>query len=233
MFSLWLLTLPFLCCLSTAVAGGSSHLHSPDLDKRDDNLPARVPYIFPAPGTDPIADAIRARRSNGTLLDLDGALLNAPLFAQGESDLFGVIRSNNTIPPAMRELIILRVVVLNSATYEWIQHEPIARMAGLTTEQLLVIRLAPPFFASQGLDFTSILGADLVAAMTFADWITNNVHVPDNIFDALRPFLNDSQLVEATVTAAGYNSGSRIAVTLNLDDKMNVPVPIPEWIVLL
>ncbi|KAF8191853.1 hypothetical protein K438DRAFT_1970231 [Mycena galopus ATCC 62051] len=65
----------------------------------------------------------------------------------------------------------------------WIQHEPVARMAGLTTDQLLVVRLAPPFFASQGLNFTAILGPDLVAAMIFTDWITNNIHVPDDIFD--------------------------------------------------
>ncbi|KAJ7215416.1 hypothetical protein GGX14DRAFT_608291 [Mycena pura] len=140
------------------------------------------------------ADAIRARRANGTLLDLDGVLSNAPLFAQEQSGLFGVIRSNNTLPPAMRELIVRGP----SIDVFRLQHEPVARMAGLTTEQLLVVRLAPPFFASQGLDFTPILGPDLVAAMTFADWITENVHVPDTVFDALRPFLNDSQLVEAT-----------------------------------
>ncbi|KAJ7925610.1 AhpD-like protein [Mycena leptocephala] len=197
-----------------------------NLDKRDDNLPARVPYVFPPPGTDPIADAIRSRRTNGTLLDLDGVLLNAPLLAQAHSALFGVIRSNNTIPAAMRELIILRVAVLNKGTYVWLQHEPIAHQAGLITEHLLVIRLAPPFFASQGLDFTPILGPDLVAAMSFTDWITENVHVPDDIFNGLRPFLNDSQLVEAVSTAAGYNAG-RLIVALNVDGKMNVPVPIP------
>ena len=62
---------------------------------RDDNLPARVPYIFPPPGADAVsfpfrvlatrttqtnfartkvADALRSRRVNGTLLDLDGVL---------------------------------------------------------------------------------------------------------------------------------------------------------------
>ncbi|KAF7372745.1 putative glycosidase C21B10.07 [Mycena sanguinolenta] len=218
---LWLLTL--LCVFSAALSGPDE----PEaLDKRDDNLPARVPYVFPPPGTDPIADAIRARRTNGTLLDLDGVLLNVPLLAQAHSNLFDVIRSNSSLPPTMRELIILRVVVLTNASYEWIQHEPVARMAGLTTEQLLVIRLAPPFFASQGLNFTAVLGADLVAAMTFTDWITQNIRVPDDVFDSLRPFLNDSQLVEAVGTAASY-AGGRLIVALNVDDKMDVPVPIP------
>ncbi|KAJ7892499.1 AhpD-like protein, partial [Mycena olivaceomarginata] len=197
------------------------------MGKRDNNLPARVPYIFPPPGTDPIADAIRARRTNGPLLDLDGVLLNAPTFAQAHSNLFGVIRSNNSIPGAMRELVILRVTTLNNCSYVWLQHEPVARMEGLTTEQLLVIRLAPPFFASQGLNFTSILGPQLVAAMDLTDWMTQNIRIPDAVFDAMRPFLNDSQLVEAVSTAAGYIGGSRLILGLNVDDKMNVPVPIP------
>ncbi|KAJ7301463.1 AhpD-like protein, partial [Mycena albidolilacea] len=150
--------------------------------------------------------------------------LNAPAFAQAHSALIGVIRSNNTLPPAMRELIILRVIVLNNSTYEWLQHEPVARMAGLSTEQLLVVRLAPPFFASHGLDFTPILGPDLVATMAFTDWMTENVRVPDDVFNALRPFLNTSQLVEAVSTAAGYNAGTRLVLALNVDAKMNVPV---------
>ncbi len=112
-------------------------------------------------------------------------------------------------------------------THFRIQHEPVARMEGLTTEQLLVVRLAPPFFVSQGLNFTSILGPDLVAAMDLTDWITQNIRVPDNVFDAMRPFLNDSQLVEAVSTAVGYNAGSRLVLALNVDAKMDVPVPIP------
>jgi hypothetical protein len=69
--------LSFLLVLSAtlfAIARGAGVPESRDFQRRDENLPARVPYIFPEPGTDPIADAIRARR-NGTLLALDGALL--------------------------------------------------------------------------------------------------------------------------------------------------------------
>ncbi|KAG6809196.1 hypothetical protein H0H92_001195 [Tricholoma furcatifolium] len=58
-----------------ATASLSSPLELPSaLEKRDDYFPARVPYVFPPPGTDPIADAIRARRENGTLLALDSVL---------------------------------------------------------------------------------------------------------------------------------------------------------------
>lgn len=34
----------------------------------------RVPYQFPEPGTSEVADTIRARRSDGGLIQLDGVL---------------------------------------------------------------------------------------------------------------------------------------------------------------
>ncbi|KAK7472630.1 hypothetical protein VKT23_000743 [Stygiomarasmius scandens] len=218
---LWLLTAFIgLLCIGTGAAS-----LVPEVAKRDDNLPARVPYVFPEPGTDPIADHIRERRTNGTLLDLDGVLLNAPLIAQAWDQFFGVIRDNNTLPPTMRELFILRIAALNNASYEWLQHESVGRSAGLTTDQLLVIRLAPPFLP--GMDVTDIMGPDLSAALLYTDWLTKSVHVPDEVFNGLRQFLNDTQMVEATATAGGYNLVSRFVEALNVDDKMDVAVPVP------
>lgn len=78
------------------------------------------------------------------------------------------------------------------------------------------------------MDLTNILGPALTAAMGFADWITKSVHVPDDVFANLRGFLNDTQLVEATATAGGYNFVSRFTVALNVDGKMNVSVPVPS-----
>ncbi|RDB16688.1 hypothetical protein Hypma_002471 [Hypsizygus marmoreus] len=193
--------------------------------KRDDNFPARVPYIFPAPGTDSIADAIRARRPNGTLLALDGVLLNAPLVASTWNSLFGVIRDNNTIPKIMIELIILRVAALNGATYEWLQHESVGRAAGFTTAQLRAIRLTPALHQSAKL--TKTLGEPIAAVMAFIDWSTKSVKVPDHIFANLRQFFNNQQLVEVTATVGGYAFVSRFLVALNVDGKKDVSVPIP------
>jgi len=220
--------LALFACLSVAIVGQSSPLQA-----RDDDLPARVPYVFPPPGTDPIADAIRARR-NGTLLDLDGVLLNAPLLAQSENDIAGVIRDNNSIPGDMRELFILRVAVLNNAAYEWLQHESVGRSEGLTTAQLLTVRFAPPFVgllnatSPTAPTSNSTLSPALSAALDFADWSTEAISVPQQIFDNLHAFLSDKQMVEATGTVGFYNFVSRFVVALNVDGKMDVPVPIPQ-----
>jgi len=220
-FSASLLTILGITC--GAWSATLQSVQPPALEKRDDFFPARVPYVLPPPGTDPIADAIRARRANGTLLALDGVLLNAPLIAETWNNLFGVIRGNTTIPGNMRELVILRVAVLNEAAYEWLQHEPVGRSEGLTTAQLLAIRLTAPFEEN-----VQVLGPSLSAAMLFTDWTTKTAKVPDDVFKGLQKFLNDQQLVEFTATTGGYAFVSRFLLALDVDGKNNVSVPIPS-----
>lgn len=106
-----------------------------------------------------------------------------------------------------------------------IQHEPVGRSEGLTTEQLQAIRSTPPF-AAQTLKAT--LGPELTTAMEFCDWNTKSVDVPDQVFNDLRAFLNDTQLVEATATTGFYNFVSRFINALDVDGKANTPVPTPE-----
>ncbi|KAI0745999.1 4-carboxymuconolactone decarboxylase [Earliella scabrosa] len=193
---------------------------------RDDNLPARVPYVFPPPGTDAVADAIRARRENGTLLDLDGALLQDKPLAGSWNDLFGVIRDQNSLPAQMRELFILRTGTLNNAAYVWLQHEPVGRSVGLSVAQLREIRLTPTFAPLPAP--LSSLTPELGAALLFADFMTKSVKVPQHVFDQLHSFLNDTQMVDAVATVGGYNFVSRFVVALDVDSKMDVPVPIPS-----
>ena len=64
--------------------------------------------------------------------------------------------------------------------------------------------------------------------MLFADFMTKSVQVPQPIFDKLHQFLDDKQMVDAVATVGGYNFVSRLVVALNVDRKMDVPVPIPS-----
>ncbi|KAI0030799.1 4-carboxymuconolactone decarboxylase [Vararia minispora EC-137] len=206
------------------------------LHRRDDNLPARVPYVFPEPGADPVADEIRVRRINNTLLDLDGVLLNSDALAEAWNNVAVLIRDNNPIPGDMRELFILRSAVLNGAAYQWyeIQHEPVGRSAGLTTAQLRTIRFAPPFVglvnatSPAATAFKSTLTPQLSAALDLADWSTAAVHVPDNVYNNIAVHLNDTEIVFAVSTVGFYNWVSRFVVGLDIDSKMRVAVPIPQ-----
>ncbi|KAI5119176.1 hypothetical protein M0805_000630 [Coniferiporia weirii] len=191
----------------------------------------RIPYVFPARGVSDIADRIRLRRAGEELTLLDGMILNAPKVAEGYNSFLAAVRTSNSLPSDVRELIILRVAALNSAAYEWIQHEPLGIEAGLSSTQLAIIRdvsSAPTL--SSGLRVRSepsaAFSALQAAALEYTDYMTRLVAVPQDVFDVLRSNLeNDQQVFEVTATVASYNMVSRILVALDVADKASEEVP--------
>lgn len=66
----------------------------------------RVPYCYPAAGSSPIADAIRARRGERGLTPLDGMLLNSPAIAEGWNKLLGGVRTGTSLQDDLREIMV-------------------------------------------------------------------------------------------------------------------------------
>lgn len=99
------------------------------------------------------------------------------------------------------------------------------RTEGLTTRQLRVLRFAPA--GELSLADQKILGSSLAAAVAFTDAITESVRVPDRVYNNLARFLSPKQMVEAVSTAGSYAFVSRFTVALNVDGRMNEPVPVP------
>ena len=157
-------------------------------------------------GTDKIAARIRARRG-GTLRPLDEILLRSPHLADGWNSLLGAVRQRTSLPEAIRELVILRVAVLNGAAYEWEAHEPEARRAGLTDAHLAAVK-------ETGID--PAFGEVERRVIAYTDAVTTGVHVADEVFDALRPDFTEVELVELTATVAAYNMVSRFLVALRI-----------------
>jgi 4-carboxymuconolactone decarboxylase len=172
------------------------------------------------PGTDgpaEVADRIRARRG-GRLRPTDELLLHSPAVADGWNALLGAVRQRTSLPPQLRELIILRVAVLTGADYEWAAHEPAARRAGLTDAQLAAVAAADA--ADQ-----PALDPGQRRVIALADAMTRQVRVPDQVFDALRPQLSTAQLIELVVTVAAYNMVSRFLVALQVEPPRQVGPP--------
>ncbi|MGY2082820.1 carboxymuconolactone decarboxylase family protein [Blastococcus sp. SYSU DS0539] len=159
-----------------------------------------------------VADLVRARRG-GRLSSLDRLLLHSPPVAAGWNALLGALRSGTTLPADLRELVILRVAVLNDAEFEWAAHAPIGQRAGLTDGQLRALRTADP---AAGPGWTEAQAA----VLRFVDASTRAVAVPDPVFAAVREHLDDRQVVELTATVAGYAMVSRFLVALE--------VPLPD-----
>ncbi|WP_371552266.1 carboxymuconolactone decarboxylase family protein [Streptomyces sp. NBC_00554] len=159
-------------------------------------------------GAGEIAARIRERRG-GALHPLDRMLLHSPQLADGWNSLLGAIRQRIALPADIRELVILRVAVLNRAAYEWTAHEPEARRAGLDDAQLTAVR-------EEHAAAHPRLDARQRRVIAYTDAMTRDVHVPEELFDALRADFSEPELVELTATAAAYNMVSRFLVALEI-----------------
>ena len=96
---------------------------------------ARIPYAdLNNPEAKPLVERIVAER--GGVLHLYQMLLQSPPVASGWLNFLTAIRQKSSLPAALRELVIMRVAVINGAPYEAEQHAPIALREGVTQAQL-------------------------------------------------------------------------------------------------
>ena len=79
----------------------------------------RVPFV--EVGANPALAPIEARilAARGAISPLYRVLLNSAPLVEGWEALLTAIRQKTSVPPALRELVILRVAVLNGAAYEF------------------------------------------------------------------------------------------------------------------
>jgi len=170
-----------------------------------------LPYIHPE---SEVAQRIRGRRG-GELRPIDSILLHSPAAADGWNHLLGVLRGELDLAPDLRELAVLRIAVINRAEYEWQAHEGPARAAGLTDEQLTVLRRRETGSGDRSGTFSAVQRAVLL----FTDALTESALVPDDIFAAVRGALTDGELVELTLVVAAYNMVSRFVNALDVGER--------------
>ena len=154
-----------------------------------------------------LADRIRLER-DGRMLNLYSMLINAPPVAEGWLALFTAIRQQCTLRGDYRELVILRVALLNGASYEYQVHVPFALREGVTQQQI---------DALQQWESAAVLTPAQRAVLAYTDSMTREIHVPEPVFDALRAHFNNREIVELTATVGGYNLVSRFLEALAVD----------------
>jgi alkylhydroperoxidase family enzyme len=167
---------------------------------------ARIPYPD-ASRHQPLVARIKRKRG-GQLLKLYHMLLHSPPLAEGWLTFFTAVRQATGLPGRYRELAILRIAVLNGADYEFNAHAPIALDAGIPQAVLEELRAKR---------MPEALDAADRAVLAYADSMTRDVHVPDDVFARVREHLNEREVVELTATIAAYNCVSRFLEALRID----------------
>ena len=159
------------------------------------------------PRLKPLADSIRSQRG-GRLLNLYKVLLHSPELAQGWLGLFTAIRQGGHLAALYRELAILRVALMNGADYEYTQHLPFARAAGVSEAALAAL----PAWRN-----STLFDSAERAVLEYAEAMTRDIQVADWIFDQVRLNFPERETVELTATIAGYNLVSRFLEALQVD----------------
>ncbi|MGE8689970.1 MAG: carboxymuconolactone decarboxylase family protein [Achromobacter sp.] len=152
----------------------------------------------------------RIAAARGRISPLYRVLLNSPAVVEGWEAMLTAIRQKTSLPPRLRELIILRVATLNRAPYEFEAHVPHALAAGMPPALLEALRAGPASSEVRGL----APGEAEVLALT--DAMTRDIEVPDEVFAPLRARYDDTQLVELAATVGAYNMVSRFLVALRV-----------------
>jgi AhpD family alkylhydroperoxidase len=174
---------------------------------------ARLSYADPAaPEARAVAERIIAER--GSLLHLYQMLLHSVPLAEGWLAFLTAIRQRLSFSGALRELVIMRVAILNGARYEADQHAPIALQEGLTQRQL---------DALAQWERSDAFSNEQRAVLELTDRMTRDVKVPEPVIEAVRGFLSDREVVELVATVAAYNMVSRFleALGIHSDDARN------------
>jgi alkylhydroperoxidase family enzyme len=136
---------------------------------------------------------LKARGKHG-LSQLDLALLHSPPFFKGFMQFFTKVRQDSTLPEDIMELAMCRVGALNGAAFEWMHHMPLLKKAGVSEEGIETVRTAMPHLT--GAPGEKGLDGRLWATMRYVDAMTKDVKVSDEVFNGVRGFLNERQVVE-------------------------------------
>ncbi|WP_442595393.1 carboxymuconolactone decarboxylase family protein [Parapusillimonas sp. JC17] len=167
---------------------------------------ARLPYAdLTHPEVSPLVDQIVAER--GSVLHLYQMLLQSPPVARGWLNHLTGIRQQSSLAGDIREMVIMRIAILNGAPYEADQHAPIALKEGMSQAQL---------DALDAWEGSALFNEKERAVLAYTDAMTRHVQVPDAVFDDAKQHFSQREMVELTATIATYNMVSRFLEALQI-----------------
>ena len=173
---------------------------------------ARIPLIGETdrPELVDLIAHLKAKRG-GKLINLYRLLLNSPTIASAWLAFNSAVRFETALDAGVRELVILRVSILNGADYQVRIHggAAYAVQAGLSGQQIAALA---DWEADPDL-FTPLQRA----VLAYVDAMTKSIEVPDAIYDGFARHFNAQQILEVTVLAGAYNMHTRVARALRLD----------------
>ena len=154
-----------------------------------------------------LAGKIRGARG-GKLHIFYKALLHTPSLASAWFEFNNAVRFKTGLGDRVRELVIMRVSALTGCDYVWNVHEATyAVAAGLTAQEVGALR-----------DWrkSGVYGEKERALLAYVDAMTQDVAVPNAVFDGMRKHYGEREILELTVLVGAYNMQARLLQALDI-----------------
>lgn len=144
----------------------------------------------------------------GRVLNIFRTLARAPKAMKGFMGWGNYVMSRrNDLPAREREIVILRTGFLCRSGYEWTQHVPIGRQAGLSEEEVSRLKAGP--------DAPGWSAAD-AALIRAADELHQDQFITEPTWQALGAHFNDKQRMDVVFTAGQYTQVSMMLNTFGV-----------------
>jgi 4-carboxymuconolactone decarboxylase len=171
---------------------------------------ARVPLIDEKDHPE-FAELVEKFRSGrrGRLINIYRMLLNSPALAESWFNHSNAVRWKTALDGRLREIVIIRMGHLTGSQYVLRQHVPALALAdGVSVPECDALA---DWRGSQFFD------ARERAALAYADVMTREIVVPDDVFAEVARHFDQRQIVELTVLIGSYNMNARVLQALELD----------------
>lgn len=140
--------------------------------------------------------------ARGPLINIFRTLLTHPAAAKAFLVWGGYILSRkSTLPPRQREIVILRTGFLCRSGYEWTQHVPIGRRAGLTDDEIARIKT--------GADAPGWGAAD-AALLRATDDLHRGQFITEPVWTELSRHFEERQRMDMVFTVGQYTQVSML-----------------------
>jgi alkylhydroperoxidase family enzyme len=155
----------------------------------------RIPPLPEAAWTEETRELLSARGPGGRVLNIFATFAQHPKLLKRWTVFAGHVFGKSTLPPRDRELLILRTGYLCKSHYEWGQHAIIARMIGITDDELRRVTLGP-----------GALGWDQFEAslLQAADELHDEQTIADPTWDVLAKKYSPQQMMDLVFTVGHY-----------------------------
>jgi alkylhydroperoxidase family enzyme len=171
---------------------------------------ARVPLIDENdhPELGELIEKFRAGR-RGRLINIYRMLLNSPALAESWFNHSNAVRWKTALDGRLREIVIIRMGHLTGSQYVLRQHVPALALADGVS--------LPECDALADWQGTQFFSPRERAALAYADVMTRDIVVPDEVFAQVARHFDKRQIVELTVLIGSYNMNARVLQALQLD----------------